>query len=165
MGRFEGAVEKWIWLGLGIMIIAVAGLLILWFPFGHQVQQLSLSRQRPQPTEDLETLMQVTDLHQQQSVKKSLESQRVSKEKRDPFLNRAEVEWVQFMEGLSLNPPRLEGILQRDGEPYVMVRGKLLGVGDGIDGFLVEHIGEDYVEFTKNGRPLRVRLQLGGGRP
>jgi hypothetical protein len=164
MGRFEEALEKWMWMALGIMILGVAALLILWFPFGRQAQELSLSRHRPQQKADLEDLIRATAPRKLKTARERLESLRASGEKRDPFLNRAELEWVQFVETLSLNVPRLEGILHREGEPYVMVRGKLLGIGDGVDGFLVEHIGEDYVEFTKEGRLLRVRLPWGGGK-
>lgn len=165
MGRFEETVEKWIWLALGIMILAVAALLILWFPFGRQTQELSLSPQRPQHKGELEALLRAPTSFRLKSAQERLESLRVSGEKRDPFLNRAEVEWVRFLETLSFNAPRLEGILYREGEPYVMVEGKLLGVGDRLEGLLVEHIGEDYVDFTKEGRPLRVKLLRGGGRP
>lgn len=152
------------WMALGLMILGVAALLILWFPFGRQAQELSLSRHRPQQKGELEDLARAAVPNKLKSARERLESLRVSGQKRDPFLNRAELEWVQFLETLSLNAPRPEGILQRDGEPYVMVGGKLFGVGDGVDGFLVEHIGEDYVEFTKEGKLLRVRLPWGGGK-
>lgn len=153
------------WAALGMMILGVACLLILWFPFGHQAQDYTLSRQKPNHRHELDTLAGETAFEKPTPANQRLESLRASRHKRDPFLNRAEAEWVRFMDTISLNPPRPQGILQREGERYVMVGGKLLGVGDGIEGFLVEDIGEDYVQFAKQGKPLRVKLELGGGKP
>ncbi len=124
-----------------------------------------MSRHRPQHRAEFEDLFQAATQENLNSSKARLESLKASRQRRDPFLNRAESEWVRFVEAVSLNPPRPEGVLEREGERYVMIKGKLLGVGDAIEGFLVEEIGEDYVEFHKEGRPLRVKLYLGRGRP
>lgn len=165
MGHFEEVAERWIWAALGAMILAVAATLILWFPFERPGFEPGLSRGNPPETHTLGPELGQWQRAASNGAWARLERLRGRGPQRDPFLSPGEAQWARFVEQISAGVPRPQGVVEREGERFVLVRGRLLRVGDTVEGFQVVEIDSDSVVFDKDGRAVRVRLKQARGIP
>jgi len=162
---FEEDVEKWIWLTLAGVIVGVAAVLIFWFPLERKAERMEdaafkLRKQREEPLK-LDEAMKDLVVILEEGGKKS-ENLSIP---RDPFLSVGEVKWLKFVEEVSLNPPPLKGIVEKEGTRYALLKGKLVREGEEIEGFRVEKIDPEMVHLTKEGKSVTVKMPSPGGLP
>lgn len=163
--RFEPETERWIWAALGGLILAVAATLILWFPLEKTEDVLLSPKDRGSDQHGSQALVALQESQTTGPGQERLARLRARFSQRDPFLSMAEAKWVQFLGELALRAPRLEGVLKKDGELFALIRGRLFRPGDQVEGFLIESIGPQWVELSKGGRLVQVRLKEPGGQP
>jgi hypothetical protein len=162
---FEEDLEKWVWMALAGVIVGVAAVLIFWFPLERKAERMEdvAFKLRKQPQESFkldEGMKELVGL-----LEEGRKGGEISPLPRDPFLSVGEVKWLKFVEEVSLNPPPLQGIVEKEGTRYALLKGKLLREGEEIEGFRIERIDPEMVHLTKEGKSVTVKMPRPGGLP
>lgn len=165
MSLFDEDLEKLVWLALAGVIVGVAAVLIFWFPLERRIETTEglTFKPRKESAEQFKAEEALRDLSR--LMEEALRRGEKFDIPRDPFLSRQEIKWLKFAEEVSLNPPTLQGVVEREGSRYALIKGKLLGVGERIEGFLIEGIESEMVVLSKEGKKVTVRLPRAGGLP
>lgn len=162
MALLEERIEKWIWPTLGVLVMLVAAVLIIWFPAPKWGEAPEIMRQakpvsQPDSSQDILTIKDQKGL-----LEGELEGQNLRAPYRDPFLSKAELKWLHFLEEVSMRPPLVEGIMEREGQRFAFIKGMLWKAGDEIEGFSIVRVGQEEVELSKEGKRVVVKLKPGG---
>lgn len=164
MGRFEERIERWIWPALGGLVVTVAAILIIWFPAPRWGEAPEMTGQvRSMTHQDVPQGVLSIEAGNG-TLEDVLGEQEIRIPPRDPFLSKAEVKWIQFLEEISMRPPQVEGIVEREGQRFALIKGRLWKAGDRIEGFSIVRVGQEEVELNKEGKTVVVKLKTGGGR-
>ncbi len=162
---FEEDVERWLWMALAGVIVGVAAVLIFWFPLERKSERMEdvafKLRKQPQEPFKLDEMMKELAGLLEEGRKRG----EIFPPPRDPFLSVGEVKWLKFVEELSLNPPPLQGIVEKEGTRHALLKGKLLREGEEIEGFRIEKIDPETVHLTKEGKSVTVKMPRPGGLP